>query len=227
MPTLAFRLRRPRRVSRLAADHQQPPPRVSAPHLHRALQPRAPPPRTRAALARVDKRGPATERRATERRRDQAPRPTRRTDLRIPPRRSMNRLLKPLTSAPVLLPFPHRVLCSAVGAPSPTTGSDNGGAHHNVRARTRRRSRRHPRRHSPRRPGLERRRPAFPCASVDRTRAAPHPIADAESIVPNVAARSRTAWACRWSRKLRGSTTALPHRASRQDIPVCGKGGSQ
>jgi len=55
-------------------------------HLHRSLQPRAPSPRTRAPLALPDKRGPATERR-----RNQAPRPTRRTDPRTPPRRSMNR----------------------------------------------------------------------------------------------------------------------------------------
>src|SRR5439155_20239382 len=47
---------------------------------------RAPSPRTRAALARLDPRGPATERQ-----RHQAPRPTRRIDPRIPPRRSMNR----------------------------------------------------------------------------------------------------------------------------------------
>jgi putative transposase len=44
---------------RLAADHRPPPPRDSAPHLHRPLQQRAPPPRTRAAIARLDKRGPA------------------------------------------------------------------------------------------------------------------------------------------------------------------------
>jgi hypothetical protein len=85
---------RPRRVSRLAADTRPSPPRDSAPHLHRPLQPRAPSPRTRAAPARPDKRGPAAERR-----RDQTPRPTRRTDPRIPPRRSMNRLLKPLTKS--------------------------------------------------------------------------------------------------------------------------------
>jgi putative transposase len=54
-------------------------------HLNRPLQPRAPPLRTRAALARLDKRGLAGLPR-----RDQAPRPTRRTNPRIPPRR-MNR----------------------------------------------------------------------------------------------------------------------------------------
>jgi putative transposase len=77
---------RPRRMSRLAVDHRPAPPRDSATHLHGPLQRRTPSPRTRAALARLDKRGPATERR-----RDQAPRPTRRTNPRIPPRRSMNR----------------------------------------------------------------------------------------------------------------------------------------
>ena len=82
----SLRPHRPCRVSRLAADSRTPPPRDSAPHLHRPLQPRAPTPRTRAALARLDKRGPTTERQ-----RDQTPRPTRRTDPRIPPRRSMNR----------------------------------------------------------------------------------------------------------------------------------------
>jgi hypothetical protein len=64
---------------------RRPHPRTSATHLYRPLQPRAPSPRTRAALARLDKRGPATERQ-----RDQTPRPARRTNPRIPPRRSMN-----------------------------------------------------------------------------------------------------------------------------------------
>src|SRR5713226_3727590 len=73
-------------MSRLATDRRPPPPRDSATHLHRPLQPRAPSPRTRAAPARLDKRRPAAERQ-----RDQTPRPTRRTDPRIPPRRSMNR----------------------------------------------------------------------------------------------------------------------------------------
>src|SRR6266508_3741969 len=73
-------------MSRLGPDHRPPPPRDSPPHLHDPLQPRAPSPRTRAASARPDKRGPAAERR-----RNQTPRPTRRTDPRIPPRRSMNR----------------------------------------------------------------------------------------------------------------------------------------
>src|SRR5207247_11359900 len=74
--TTSKRLRRtlrphgPRRMSRLATDHRPPPPRTHAPHLHRPLQPRAPSPRTRAALARLDKRGPATERQG-----HQAPRP--------------------------------------------------------------------------------------------------------------------------------------------------------
>jgi hypothetical protein len=44
------------------------------------------PHRTRAALARLDKCGAPNDRRS-----DQAPRPTRRTDPRIPPHRSMNR----------------------------------------------------------------------------------------------------------------------------------------
>src|SRR6266508_5744140 len=82
----ALRPHRPRRMSRLGPDHRPPPPRDSPPHLHDPLQPRAPSPRTRAASARPDKRGPAAERR-----RNQTPRPTRRTDPRIPPRRSMNR----------------------------------------------------------------------------------------------------------------------------------------
>ena len=73
-------------MSRLAPDHRPPPPRVSTTHLHRPLQPRAPTPRTRAALAPPAKRGAANDRRP-----DQAPRPTRRTDPRIPPHRSMNR----------------------------------------------------------------------------------------------------------------------------------------
>jgi hypothetical protein len=81
-----LRPHRPRRMSRLATDHRPPPPRDGATHLHDPLQPRAPSPRTRAAPARPDKRGPATERR-----RNQAPRPTRRTDPRVPPRRSMIR----------------------------------------------------------------------------------------------------------------------------------------
>src|SRR6266536_4890142 len=75
----------PHRVSRLAVDRRPPPSRDSATHLHRALQPRAPPPRTRDALARLDKRGPAGQPRS-----NQAPRPTRRTNPRVPPRR-MNR----------------------------------------------------------------------------------------------------------------------------------------
>jgi hypothetical protein len=73
-------------MSRLAVDPRPSPPRVSTPHLHRPLQPRAPAPRARPAPARLDKRGPATEPR-----RDQAPRPTRRTNPRIPPRRRMTR----------------------------------------------------------------------------------------------------------------------------------------
>src|SRR5262249_38790361 len=75
----------PRGVSRLATDHRPPPPRHGATHLHRPLQPRAPTPRTRASLTGIDERGPPTEKR-----RDRAPRPTRRTDPRIPPRRSMS-----------------------------------------------------------------------------------------------------------------------------------------
>jgi putative transposase len=55
----ALRPHRPRRMSRLAADPRPPPPRDSATDLHRPLQRRTPSPRTRAALARLDKRGPA------------------------------------------------------------------------------------------------------------------------------------------------------------------------
>src|SRR6266540_6058742 len=73
-------------MSRLAADHRTPAPRDRATHLHRPLQPRAPSPRTRTAPARTSYRHPTTEHRQ-----DRAPRPTRRTDPRIPPRRSMNR----------------------------------------------------------------------------------------------------------------------------------------
>jgi Integrase core domain len=52
---------------------------------------------------------------AAERRRDQTPRPTRRTDPRIPPRRSMNRLLKPLTIA---LPSSQRSFSIVTGCTS-------------------------------------------------------------------------------------------------------------
>src|SRR5204863_8205372 len=76
----------PRQVSVLLADRRPPPPRDSATHLHLPLQPRAPPPRTRAALAGLAKRGAANDRQP-----DQAPRPTRRTNPRIPPHRRMNR----------------------------------------------------------------------------------------------------------------------------------------
>jgi hypothetical protein len=87
----ALRPHRPRRMSGLAADHRPPPPRDGAPHLHRPLQPRAPTPRTRTAHARLNTRQPASERRS-----NRAPRPTRRTHPRIPPRR-LNSILKPLT----------------------------------------------------------------------------------------------------------------------------------
>jgi len=75
-----------RRVSRLAADRRPPPPRVNTPRLYRPLQPGAPSPRTRAAPARLEKRGAPNDRRP-----DQAPRPPRRTNPRIPSHRSMNR----------------------------------------------------------------------------------------------------------------------------------------
>src|SRR5215211_9112179 len=73
-------------MSRLAADQRPPAARVRITHLHGPLQPRAPSPRTRPALARLDKRGAPNDRRP-----DQTPRPTRRTNPRIPPHRSMNR----------------------------------------------------------------------------------------------------------------------------------------
>jgi hypothetical protein len=67
-----------------------------------------PHPRTRAAHARLDKR-----RRTAKRRRDQAPRPTRRSDPRIPPRRSMNRHFETLTAARI-----QRAATSCAASPS-------------------------------------------------------------------------------------------------------------
>ena len=63
----ALRSHRPRRVSRLAADPQPTPPRASAAHLSRALQHRAPAPRTRVAPAQIGRHC-----RSTDRRRDRA-----------------------------------------------------------------------------------------------------------------------------------------------------------
>jgi putative transposase len=86
----------PRRVPRLAADPRAPPPRARAPRLHRPLQPRASTPRTRAPAAPSGQRG-----QSTHHRRDQAPRPTRRTHPPVPPGCSVNRtgILKPLMFA--------------------------------------------------------------------------------------------------------------------------------
>jgi hypothetical protein len=68
------------------ASRRPPAARVGTTHLHGPLQPRAPSPRTRTAPARTSYRHPAPEHRQ-----DRVPRPTRRTNPRIPPRRSMNR----------------------------------------------------------------------------------------------------------------------------------------
>ena len=89
-------------MSRLAADRRPPAPRTSPAHLCRALQTRAATPGTRAAPARPEKR-----RHSLERRRDQPPRRARRTDPRIPPSRSMNRVLEPLRQQWTRLPRGH------------------------------------------------------------------------------------------------------------------------